>query len=86
MPRSKDRLFYGWVVVATFFAMGTVMYGTLTSFGVFFKSIGSEFGLTRTATSAIFSTQNLFGAANSFLGGWAVDRYGPRIVIAMAKP
>jgi len=80
MPRSKDRLFYGWVVVAAFFAIGTVMYGTLTSFGVFFKSIGSEFGLTRTATSAIFSAQNLFGAANSFLGGWAVDRYGPRVV------
>ena len=79
MPKSKDGLFYGWVMVAAFFVISTVIYGELTSFGVFFKTIGAEFGLNRTATSAIFSAQNLFGAVMSFVGGWAVDKYGPRI-------
>ena len=81
MPRSEGRLFYGWVLVAAFLAIGTVMFGSLTSFGVFFKSIVSEFGLTRASTSAIFAVQNLFGSAMSFIGGWAVDRYGPRITV-----
>lgn len=80
MPRFKDKLFYGWVVVAAFFAIGTIMYGSQSSFGVFFKSIAGEFGLTRAATSAIFSVQNVFGSAISIIGGWAVDRYGPRII------
>ena len=79
MPSSKNRLFYGWVIVAAFFVISTIMFGTLTSFGVFFKSMGSEFGLTRAATSAVFSVQNLFGAVMSFVGGWAIDRFGPRI-------
>lgn len=83
MPGSKNNFFYGWVVVVAFFAIGTIMYGTLTSFGVFFKSIESDFGLTRTATSAIFSAQNVFGAIMSFVGGWAVDRYGPRITVLL---
>ena len=79
MSRSKGNLFYGWVIVAAFFVISTIIFGALTSFGVFFKSIGGEFGLSRAATSMIFSAQNLFGAAMSFVGGWAVDRYGPRI-------
>jgi len=79
MPKSVDRLFYGWVLVAAFLVIGTIMFGSLTSFSVFFKSIVSEFGLTRAATSAIFAVQNLFGCAMAFIGGWAVDRYGPRI-------
>lgn len=78
--RIKDKLFYGWVVVAAFFAIGTIMYGSQSSFGVFFKSIGGEFGLTRAATSAIFSAQNVFGSAIAILCGWAIDRYGPRII------
>ncbi len=78
MPESRGKPFYGWAIVAAFFAISTIMFGALTSFGVFFKSIGTEFGLTRAATSAIFSAQNLFGAVMSFVGGWAVDKYGPK--------
>jgi len=77
----KDRLFYGWVVVATFFIAGTAIWGVRFSFGVFFKSIESEFSLTRAATSAIFSTQMALGAVFTIVGGWALDRYGPRIVL-----
>lgn len=79
--RLKDRLFYGWVVVATFFIAGTAIWGVRFSFGVFFKSIESEFDLTRAATSAIFSTLLILGGVCSILGGWAIDRYGPRTVL-----
>ena len=76
----KDRLFYGWVVVAAFIVIGIILYGTRFSFGVFFKSIESEFSLTRAATSGFFSAYMIFGCAVAILGGWALDKYGPRIV------
>jgi MFS family permease len=80
MRLLKDKVFYGWVLVATFFLTNALIMGTNTSFGVFFKSLESEFDLTRATTSAIFSTRMILGAAVSFLGGLALDRYGPRII------
>lgn len=78
--RLKDKLFYGWVMVVAFLIIGTTLWGIRFSFGVFFKSIESEFNLTRTATSAIFSAHMVLGGIFSILGGWAFDRYGPRII------
>jgi len=80
MTKFKNKVFYGWVVVATFLVIGTVIYGLQNSFGVFFKSIESAFLLTRTSTSTIFSVQNVFGCVLAFIGGWAVDKYGPRMI------
>ncbi len=79
--RFKDKLFYGWVVVVAFLVIGIILYGILSSFGVFFKSIESEFNLTRAATSAVVSINMLLAGGCAFLAGWALDRYGPRIVI-----
>lgn len=79
----RDKLFYGWVVVAAFFIIGTTLWGAHFSFGVFFKSIESEFNLTRTTTSAIVSTSMMLGGVFAFLGGWALDKYGPRIVVLL---
>ncbi len=79
--KFKEKIYYGWVVVATFFIVGVAIWGMRFTFGVFFKSIESEFVLTRAATSAIFSTQMVLGGIFTILGGWALDRYGPRIII-----
>ncbi len=79
--KFRGRFFYGWVVVAAFLIIGTNIWGLRFSFGVFFKSIEGDFGLTRTATSAIFSTYMLLGSAFALLGGWVLDRYGPKIVV-----
>ncbi len=81
--RLKDRLFYGWVVVLAFLVIGTTIYGTRYSFGVFFKALQSEFDLSRTATSGIFSTTMVLVSIFGFLGGWALDRYGPRGIILL---
>ena len=76
----KDRVFYGWVMVATFCVAGSAIWGIRFSFGVFFKSLESEFTLSRAATSAIFSAFMVLGSVFTVLGGWALDRFGPRIV------
>jgi len=81
--RLKDKLFYGWVVVVTFFIAGTTLWGIRFSFGVFFKSIEGEFDLTRAATSLVFSIYLVLGCMFAFLGGWALDKYGPRIIILL---
>ena len=77
--RIKDRLFYGWVVVAAFLFIGTMGYGINSSFGVFFKSIAREFDLTRAVTSGVISTTAVCGSMWSTAAGWALDRYGPRM-------
>jgi len=79
----KDKLFYGWVVVAVFFVSGITLYGVHFSFGIFFKSIESEFSLTRAATSAVLSANLLLAGLYSFFAGWALDRYGPKIVVLL---
>ena len=76
----KDRIFYGWVMVATFCIAGSAIWGIRFSFGVFFKSLESEFALNRATTSAIFSAFMVLGTVFSVVGGWALDRFGPRIV------
>ncbi|MFC1907374.1 MFS transporter [Chloroflexota bacterium] len=77
---SKDRIYYGWVVVSVLLIILSMILGTRYTFGVFFKSIASEFDLTRAATSGIFSTLMVLCSVFAVLGGWALDRYGPRII------
>jgi MFS family permease len=52
--------------------------GARYSFGVFLKSIATEFGMSRVATSSIFSMYMLLCVIMAILGGWAMDRYDPR--------
>ena len=53
------------------------------SFGVFFKSIESEFNLSRTITSSFVSISMILLGVFAFLGGWANDKYGPRTVFLL---
>ena len=78
--RIQHKLFYGWVVIAAFLVIGIITYGSFHSFGVFFKSIESEFSLTRAATSGVFSAHMALSLVFALIGGWALDRYGPRII------
>lgn len=84
MPfRLKDGIFYGWVIVAVFLVIQAVLMGIASSFTVFFKSIEAEFELTRTVTSAISSVSMVLIPISGFIGGWALDRYGPRVVLLL---
>jgi len=77
----KEKMSSGWVVAITFLVVGTVIAGVRFSFGVFFTSIQDEFGIDRATTSSLFSAHMAIGALVAMLGGWALDRYGPRIII-----
>lgn len=60
--------------------MGILCFGIRYSFGIFFNSLEAQFGLSRAATSGIYSTYLMLGGILSIFGGWALDRYGPRKV------
>ena len=78
--RIRDKVFYGWVLVAAFLAIGTISNGSRRTFTVFFKSFESEFSLTRAVTSGVLSVHMVLSSLFSILGGWALDRYGPRTI------
>ena len=79
--KFTDRIFYGWVVIGALLLILALILGTRVSYGVFFKSIEAEFQLTRLETSSFFSTYMLISCFFAFLGGAALDRYGPRLVL-----
>ena len=81
--KVKDKIFYGWVIVAAALVIFSVLTGVRFSFGVFFKSLQGEFDLTRAATSAVFSVYMVLSAIFSIVSGWALDRYGPRVVVCL---
>ena len=80
---KKDRLYYGWIVIAACLFIGVISYGIRYSYGVFFKSLEQDFGWSRALTSGVFSGYMLLCCVFAILGGWALDRYGPRIVIIL---
>ena len=79
--RINDKEFNGWVVVAELLIILSIVLGIRYSFGVFFKSIESEFHLSRGATSGFFSLYMAISCVFAFLGGWCLDRYGPKVVL-----
>lgn len=76
--KLTNKIFYGWVIVAAGFLLSVVGIGARYSFGVFLKSIATQFDMSRAATSGIFSIYMLLCVIMAILGGWAMDRYGPR--------
>ncbi len=76
----KSGLFYGWVIAGAGLLLGLVGIGARYSYGVFLQSIETDFGLTRTASSGIFSLYMLLSCLIAVAGGWGLDRYGPRRV------
>ena len=79
-PYLKDKMFYGWLIVGAGFLMGFIGIGARYSYGVFLKPIEVDFGMTRGATSGIFSIYMLLCCVIAAAGGWAMDRYGSRKV------
>jgi MFS transporter, OFA family, oxalate/formate antiporter len=83
LSKIKSSLHSVWLILAAAFFIHMAMYSTRHAFGVFFKSFEGEFDLTRAMTSSIFSLHMILCAVFSLLGGWALDKYGPRKLIAL---
>ncbi|RJQ65186.1 MAG: MFS transporter [Desulfobacteraceae bacterium] len=78
----KKKLFYGWWIVFATNVICMFGYGTwLYSFGVFFKPMSEEFGWTRAMTSGAYALRSVEGGIASPIVGWAVDKYGARLLI-----
>jgi MFS family permease len=74
-----NGLFYGWRMVAAGCAMRMLGGGFhLYGFTIFFLPITNELGLSRAATSLVFSLARAEGAIEGPLAGYFIDRYGPR--------
>ena len=72
-------LFYGWRMVAVGCAIRMLGGGFhLYGFTIFFLPITQELGLSRAATSLVFSLARAEGAVEGPLAGYLIDRLGPR--------
>jgi len=72
-------LFYGWRMVAVGCAIRMLGGGFhLYGFTIFFLPITQELGLSRAATSLVFSLARAEGAIEGPLAGYLIDRLGPR--------
>lgn len=77
----RPKFFYGWVIVIAAACVILIMYGTLFTFGVFFKPVLTEFDWTRAMTSGAFSLCILTHGVLTIVIGRLTDKYGPRIVV-----
>jgi MFS family permease len=78
-------LYIGWRMIGVSCAI-RVLGGGLHAYGlsVFFLPVTQELGLTRTATSLVFSLARAQGAIEGPIAGYCIDRFGPRPVITIA--
>lgn len=83
IEKNKPKFFYGYIIVALAFLLMAVFWGTLYSFGVFFKPVLTEFGWTRAVTSGAFSLCFILYGFSAMLAGRMNDRFGPRLVVTV---
>src|SRR5215467_6090707 len=73
--------FYGWVVVALSFLTNLTAAGIRSAPSVLIHPLEAEFGWSRTAVASAASLNLLFYGLAAPVGGWLIDRVGPRRVI-----
>ncbi len=80
---ARLPFYYGWVVV---FAAGTTTFARMapstTTLAVFVSPMADEFGWSRTLIAGSVSLGALSSIFISPAVGWAVDRYGVRLILA----
>ncbi len=81
--QTRESIFFGWFIVFASLAVTTTAFGTLYSFGVFFKGWIEEWHCTRALLSGVFSLGFLIYGISSFFMGNLTDRYGPRKTLAI---
>ncbi len=80
---AKPRFFYGYVIVAAGFLVMLASYGSLYSFGVFFKPVSAEFGWSRVETASAYSLYMVVHGIISIFAGKLGDRLNPRVVLSL---
>lgn len=78
---SRNKIFYGWYIVAASLIIIILDGLLLYSFGVFLPYLNKDFGLSRAAGSSLFSFRSLIQAPCFILAGRLIDKFDPRAVI-----
>jgi cyanate permease len=82
LPKKAPKVFFGWW---TLLATGVLQITALCYYGygisAIFKPLAADLGINRTVTSAATSIGRLEGGFVAPLGGWLVDKFGPKWVI-----
>lgn len=83
--RKLGGLYYGWRMLAVGSLM-RILGGGLHFYGftVFFLPLSRDLGLSRAATSLVFSLARAEGAIEGPLAGFLIDRLGPRPIMLIA--
>ena len=80
--RWRDRVFYGWWIVAAGFGIealiGALMFH---AYGAYVVLLREEFGWSKTMLSAAFSMARAESGILGPVQGWLTDRFGPRALI-----
>ncbi len=77
---DKQKIFYGWILVAAATFIYAVSAGQVVSFGIFVKPMAKAFGWSRASLTGAFGLYILAMSVFSFVCGVLVDRFGPRLV------
>ncbi len=80
MPRSR----YRWFIVFLLFAITVVNYIDRAALSYAIPMIQRDLGLSPAETGAILGAFGLGYAVTTLIGGFAVDRYGARLVLTVA--
>ncbi|MGE0539784.1 MAG: MFS transporter [Dehalococcoidia bacterium] len=84
MERGEKR-FYGWVIVAVMAVAGAANMAMATlNYGLFIKPMGDDLGIGRAVFGLAQTTRQVSTAATSPLIGGLLDRFGARVMLAVA--
>jgi MFS family permease len=76
---------YAYVILLVCFLIMTLVYGSQTCFGVFFKPMIADFGWSRAATSGPFALNMIVSGVMAVITGRLSDRLGPRFVLTISS-
>src|SRR3989304_2963741 len=82
LPRLRDRVFYGWWIVAAGFGLEALI-GALVfhAYGAYVVLLREELAWNKTMLSAALSMARAASGVRGPTQGWFTDRVGPRALI-----
>ncbi|NIP38541.1 MAG: OFA family MFS transporter [Candidatus Dadabacteria bacterium] len=78
---AKNKLFYGWYIVAASLILIILDGLLLYSFGIFLPGLNDKFGLSEAGGSSVYALRSFVLAFSLAISGRLVDKYDPRIII-----
>ncbi|MEO6780841.1 MAG: MFS transporter, partial [Bradyrhizobium sp.] len=74
----NPRIFYGWFVVASAFAVTFIGFGSAYTFSAFLDPLQRDFGASRGSVSLVFSLAGFLYFGLGIVSGPLADRFGSR--------